>query len=87
MTWLVTVSERRNEEMTECAAIEYTSPPHETEEHARALVALITPHYPHRPHATHDLWIGRQGVLVPGASVRPRRSAARRPFSSWRLPP
>ena len=42
MTWLVTVSERRNEEMTECAAIEYTSPPHETEEHARALVALIT---------------------------------------------
>ena len=42
MTWLVTVSERRNEEMTGCAAIEYTSPPHETEEHARALVALIT---------------------------------------------
>lgn len=42
MSWVVTVSEQRHEAMTGVPAIEYASPPHESEQQARALIALMT---------------------------------------------
>lgn len=49
MSWVVVVSEERNEQLTKSPAVSYESPPHQALEEAQSLVVLLSGIRPRGP--------------------------------------
>ncbi len=46
MSWVVVVSEERNDQLTTTPAVNYVSPPHQALEEAQSLVVLLSGSWP-----------------------------------------